>query len=65
MKSSSLELTKTQDKGPLGRDLDWRWCHLHTSVKFFRCSPWLQGSWQQHGSMACDQKSVIILVVWW
>ena len=69
-----FNLRKTRDQRPLGRDPDKSWCHGHITVKLF----WSQSMalWtlvaayehaaaNPHGTMGCDQKSFIILVMWW
>ena len=40
LKSSRPSLPETQDKRPLGRELDRSWCHCHTSmIKLFWSQP--------------------------
>ena len=42
---------ETQDRQPLGRDPHRSWCHHHTSVKLFDCSPWIH--WLSCSTLVC------------
>ena len=43
VKSSRPSLRETEDKRPLGRDLDRSWCDHHTSIKLLM-DPWRERS---------------------